>query len=415
MEGFDLIQWVTPAGGTVTEPASIVAPALEFLRDGDAQSAYLHLEPLVAIGIASATPLLASASAELGLPAVTDQTVPTAGGPPVTWSEVPEHLIRRLFMDPEWIVQEEARLTWWPWFLAQSFSLTSAGYFGEGDDRDPWLTVTANIDIAQVPEDVGLQLASEVNNTFPLGAVVYDEPVLAMRSTLTLSSLNRNMLRLFHEAALAQATVAHEVALFLQDRGFEVCESAHPSTGLRAEADEMLNFFAGSERAVPPAPDLIEKIHRARPRYLEELLSLGGLSEGWSNDEVDFVTVRESPLLDVAIAQPADNPDNARYGSGIRLYVRILPPGSQFPLAALNYVNLDLLNWSPMTMLGNVRSDELSQEWGSYYCTYLPSGPLEEASNIEEWALAVEVVNTVLHSLGPGRVAQDVLLQGPES
>ena len=65
--------------------------------------------------------------------------------------------------------------------------------------------------------------------------------------------------------------------------------------------------------------------------------------------------LREDPLLDVAIALPTDNADNARYGSGIRLYPRVLRPGGQFPLEALDCVNLDLLNWSPLTMLGNVR------------------------------------------------------------
>lgn len=125
--------------------------------------------------------------------------------------------------------------------------------------------------------------------------------------------------------------------------------------------------------------------------------------------------MREDPLLDVAIALPAEDTVNARYGTGLRLIVRMLPPGQQFKLEALNFVNLDLLAWAPLTILGNVRSDELSEQWGSYYCTYLTSGPLEESSHIDERALPVEVINAVTHSVLPGRVLQDIFLESPET
>lgn len=393
----------------MTHAARILEPALEMLSVGDPQAAYKYLKPLADVGLESAKPFVERLASEPSV--TTSEVMPQGDQPPVTWSEVSEHLIRRLYIDEQWMVQEDGRLTWWPWFLEQSFSLTHAGYFGGDQAVDPWLTVTANIDIARVPEDMGVEFASEVNSTFPLGALVYDGQVLSMRGTLTLSSLNRNMLRLFHESVLAQATVAHEVAVFLQERGFEVCESQHPINGVRQAADELLGFFATSGRDVPPGPDLLEKIHAARPRYLEELVNLGGLTLGWSNDEVDFVTLREEPLLDVAIALPTDDADNARYGTGIRLIVRMLPPGRQFGPEALNYVNLDLLNYGGLTMLGNVRTDELSEQWGSYYCTYLTSGALEEASNIDDRALPVEVLNAVLHSMGPARVLQDVFLR----
>lgn len=397
----------------MSDTFDLLGPARDLVDAGDAQGAYDYARPLADVGHQGALILAERAASQLGnvyTPAPLQHG--DEAEPAILWEEVSDHLVRRLFIDEEWMVWGDGQLSWWPWFLEQSFTLTSAGYVGNPSPVDRWLTATANVDIARVPEDVGLEMAAEVNRTFPLGAVVFDGQVLAMRSTLTLSSLNRNMLRWFHEAVLAQATVAHEVALFLQERGFEACESRHPRSGLRREADEMLGFFAGPQRSVPPGGDLIQKIEAARPRYLEDLVSLGGLTLGWSNDEVDFVTLREEPLLDVAIALPTDDADNARYGSGIRLIVRMLPPGRQFGLEALNNVNLDLLNWGPVTMMGNVRSDDLSEQWGSYYCTYLTSGALEEGSQANERSLPVEVVNAVLHSLGPARVLQDVFLAG---
>ena len=393
-------------------------PALAMLKAGRAGEALSFAEPFAALGLEPALTFTNELVEQLGLPPVhidVTEVDPTDWTRPVLWAEVTDHLIKRLFMDDEWQTLEDGILSWWPWFLSQTFTLTHAGYYGGPHSAENrWMTVTSNIDIARLPEDAGVKLASDVNATFPLGAVVYEDGMLSMRGCLTLNNLCRNLLPWFHEAALAQATVAHDLALFLRDRGYEPSVSGHPASGLRDEPDELLSFFAGEYRAVPPGPELVSQIEASRTIYSHELVRLG-YPQGWSNNEVDFITIVEDPLLDVAIIQPTDDPDNRRYGTGVGLWVRILPRGTAFAEEACNSANLDLLRWGGLTFLGNIRCDDRAQAWGSTYGTFITSGALEAGGQGNTDYVAMEVVNAVIHSVTPVKVMREILQREQEA
>ena len=209
------------------------------------------------------------------------------------------------------------------------------------------------------------------------------------------------MLTAFHQAALIQATVAHEVANNHRSTpGVTILSSAHPQSGPRREPDELLAIYSGDVCSLPPVEGFRTYLSAARPIYRQLLLD-GGLDAGFTNDEVDFF---DDDGLDIAVATIEGEPLERRFGPGLVVMTRFLSPGTQMPAAEVNMMNEDISQLAQATQLGPVLGDERALRYGLHTKTYLDQGFLASVRGNSPDRLATEIVNAIYHSIGAVRL-----------
>ena len=323
--------------------------------------------------------------------------------PPVTWEEVHEHLVRRLFIDDEWRVDGDQRFAWWAWFLKQEVAVTATDTGLEPGRPDALMRVTAMTDTLQVADEaLGLQIVAEANRQFPSGAFILQDGVVRATSSVALNPQCRGMLTAFHQAALIQATVAHEVANSRRSTpGVTILSSDHPRSGPRREPDELLEFYAGDTCSLPPVEGFRAYLSAARPIYRKLLLD-GCLDAGFTNDkQVDFF---DGDGLDIAVATIEGEPLERRFGPGLVVMTRFLSPGTQVPAAEVNMMNQDISQLGQATQLGPVLGDDRALRYGLHTKTYLDQGFLASVHGNSPDRLAAEIVNAVYHSIAAVRL-----------
>lgn len=326
--------------------------------------------------------------------------------PRVTWSEVHDHFMSRLSIDEQWTVEEDSSLTWWPWFLQQRISVESQGAF-EGDSGDNWMRIQLDIPIASAPEHLALGLVAEANSIFPLGSFTYTQGTLRVGSTLALNPLCRNLLSLLHEQALAQVVVAHELALEW-DRldGVEVLTSAHPASGPRSEPDELMGIYSGDTYSLPVIMNFPEILEQARP-FVRQVMNRYGWQDGYAAHDVDFYN---GPGFDLAIGRLEDTDIELKYGPGLFIMVRVLPPGMRFSLEEANFANQDMAALPLTSNLGPVVTGPVAEPFGSHVRAFLPHGYLAEYRLAPD-KLAVAITNAVTHMAAATQVFRTQVLQ----
>jgi hypothetical protein len=318
--------------------------------------------------------------------------------PPVTWAEIEAHLRKRLMMDDEWCLSGSDYLTWWPWFLAQQFTVTSSGNWNDDPD-DNYLTVVARTPIARVDETTGLQLCSQVNRNYSLFTLVWDKGIIAAATSLSLNPLCRGLLSLFHEASLAQAINGHELALAWEESGLpvEILRSGHPESGVRTEPDELLGLFSNEGRADAAAnlPELPRALDDARAIQRDLMMR-----HGWellnSDHDVDFFSHDSQK---VAIGRVCDGPNASRYGAGLAVVVPVTGPDWVLDPFQANQCALSMLEHPTTSLLGNLRRVHSRPDgFGTHIYSYLTAGFLGEWRLAPE-NLAVNVHNAAMHAV----------------
>jgi hypothetical protein len=322
--------------------------------------------------------------------------------PPVTWDEVHEHLVRRLFIDDEWRVDGDRRFAWWAWFLKQEIAVTATGEAFKPGRSDALMRITATTETLQVADEaLGLQIVAEANRQFPFGAFILQDGVVRATSSVVLNPLCRGMLMAFHQAALIQATVAHEVASNCRAvPGVTILASSHPQSGPRHEPDELLAIYSGEVCRLPPVEHFCTYLSSARPIYRRFLLN-GGLEAGFANDEVDFFN---DDRLDIAVGTIEGEPLERRFGPGLVVMTRFLNPGTQISATEVNMMNEGISQLAQATQLGPVLGDERALRYGLHTKTYLDQGFLASVRGDSPDSLATEIVNAVYHSVGAVRL-----------
>lgn len=312
--------------------------------------------------------------------------------PQVTWAEVHDHFKSRLSIDKQWSVSDQSSLTWWPWFLKQRISVESQGVF-EGDSGDNWMRIQVDTPIASAPEDLALELVAEANSRFPLGSFTSSEGTIRVGSTLALNPLCRGLLSLLHEQALAQAVVAHELALEWDGlEGVEVRTSAHPTSGPRNEPDELLGIYSGETYSLPVVTDFAQILEQARP-FVRQVMNRYGWEDGYTAHDVDFYN---GPGFDLAIGRLEDSDVELKYGPGLFVMVRVIPPGMCFSLEEANFANLDIAALPLTSDLGPVVTGPIAESFGSHVRAFLPHGYLAEYRLAPD-KLGVAITNAVTH------------------
>ena len=318
-----------------------------------------------------------------------------------------QHLVRRLFIDDEWRVDGDQRFSWWAWFLKQEIAVTATDAGSEPGRPDELMRITAATETLQVADEgLGLQIVAEANRQFPYGAFILQGDVVRATSSVALNPMCRGMLTAFHQAALVQATVAHEVANNYRDvPGVTILASDHPKSGLRRDPDELLAIYSGDVCGLPPREGFTTDLSVARPIYRRLLLERFG--EGFSNDEVDYFN---DDGLDIAVGIIEGQPVARRFGPGLVVMTRFALPGTQIPASEVNMMNEDISQLAQATQLGPVLGDTQALEYGLHTKTYLDQGFLGKARDGDTPdRLAVQIVNAVYHSVGAVRLFLDTL------
>ena len=318
--------------------------------------------------------------------------------PPVSWDEIEEHLIGHLYIDDEWMSRGPQSLTWWPWFLEQNFRVTASGTWDDENPDDNYVTVLASTPIVSCDEATGRTLCEEARYDFPLGSFVWEEGVLALVTSLSLNPKCRGLLSLFHEAALAQALAAHVCAGAWDERDdvdIEVLASAHPTSGPREEADELLRLFAGDGRSDGWAriPDGDALLARGRRTALETLSSMGW-TVARSEDAFDMLTAPRGTLM---IGLMTGSDDEGRYGQGLGLVVPLTAPDHSFTEAEVNNCALAMTEHPVTSLLGSIRTDSRQDGYGTHLFVYLTSGYLA-ANRFADRDIGIAIVNAALHA-----------------
>ena len=317
--------------------------------------------------------------------------------PPITWEEVREHLVQRLFIDDAWRVDGSQQFAWWPWFLRQEVAVTATDPGLKPGRPDALTRITATTETLRVTDKaLGLRIVAEANRKFPLGAFILQDDVVRATSSVALNPLCRGMLTALHQAALIQVIIAHEIANNYRDLpGVTVLESSHPQSGPRHQPDELLAIYSGETCSLPPVEGFCAYLSSARPIYRRILLD-GGLEAGFTNDDVDFF---DGDRLDIALGTIEGDPLERRFGPGLVVMTRFLSPGSQTPATEVNMMNQAISQIPEATQLGAVLGDERAIRYGLHTRTYLDHGFLASVRGNSPDRLAIEVVNAVYHNM----------------
>jgi hypothetical protein len=311
---------------------------------------------------------------------------------PVTWDEVATHLKSKLFMDAEWIVENHEELIWYPWLFPVRIYARAQGTFDNSPDN--WMLVTSEIELVEVDEERGLDLAADLNRDFNLGAFVYEEGRLRVQSTLALNPLCRGLLDLFHDQVLAQATAALKLSEEFDGYGLELLFAEHPVSGFHETPDELLGVFL-DEFQLPIADGYLTQVEAARNGLFRDRMIEEGFEIGFDQDDVTYF---ESPTTWVGAGVMNDHPKFAKYGPGMMLAGMFAEHRFRFNALLANETNLVIGRELPCSQFGPVAAviesdppEMLSTMW-----VQLPYGFLA-VNRLDRVRLAIEMKNAVMH------------------
>lgn len=271
--------------------------------------------------------------------------------PKVTWNEVMQHFIRELRIDSEWmyIPDNEEVLSWWPGFLRQDIRADASGDY-DPNSTDNWIRVTVSTKIAKTDAENATRLVGEYAEYFSLGGLFHRDGIIELSTSLMLNPLCRDLLHWLHNAALIQATVAHELAgEWLDTPNIDILVTQHPLNGTRWQPDELLQIFGGSDFTLDLGS--LDDVLTEGVRSFYKSALLRDCQEGFANDEVDFFN---RPTFDLAIGRkPVDNPWGRKFGDGLHVIVSVT--GNSLPNELVNSINADIASTLHYSQLGNVQ------------------------------------------------------------
>ncbi len=313
--------------------------------------------------------------------------------PNVSWAEVRDHLVKRLLIDQESIVHGEDEYRWWPAFLCQRVFKEAEGRFIEASP-DNWMEIVAETEIGRMDDELGSALADAINSEFVHGAAIYNEGLLKLRTSFAFNPLNRSLLKVFHEFVLAQATIAHEIAIKWKDiEGIEFAYSQHPESGARDTWDDLLGVFWGDEYSGGEIlPDFQTALDKART-LIPQIMEKEGWNPGFSNEDVAFFTLGNASVG--MGLRPAD-PENLKYGPGIYIYANDLNYQHSLEVEQSNFMNFMASELESASQLGSFVSKNYIGESAARVTSFIPYGPLAE-NRFNPLDIAILITNLATH------------------
>lgn len=308
--------------------------------------------------------------------------------PPVAWPEIRDHLVKRLMLDDRWTLHGEEALIWQPWLLPVHIEVIKHGQY---DDGYPWVAVSAWMRILDLPEEPGLAFAEAGNRNCPMATFLHDDGQLIASVGVMLNGDGRSNLVWFHNALLAMATVAHQLATeMLEDLRPPDLDPEEALLGRRDAPDELLSVFAGPGLPLPAMEQVTSAWQLARPLLAQRLAS-SGFEPGYRDDQVDFYVMAGTPV------GAGLHEDTGRYGPGVDVVAMVtgpMDPEPPYP-GIVNDANSMLVSRSYCNV-GNVHWSDSGQGWGGLQLSsYLPGAFLAEFRQ-DPGELATVVFNALM-------------------
>jgi hypothetical protein len=305
-----------------------------------------------------------------------------------TGTQMVDSLYEQLMVDERWAIRSDRGFTWWGYRLAQHIEASSPTWSG---DRDVcivriWTDVAHNLDPASNPAPI----VGMVNVHQDMNALVWDSSERTVTECCTAVVHEENigwLSKVLAMAAVLQNTAAHSRAHAVADAcGGAPATSDHPTSGPRAEMDDVLNI---PEQLVIPAG--------AEPSAFAGQLCEGlgefAASMGWmgSSDatgmtcEVPFTGDRPlftqeygapDTVLETALVQVFTDQPHPEAGNGALIVMRLpVSPGAEQAPALANELNIvEAKGELGAPLLGAWCPDVTSTEGnGLAFCCFLPN------------------------------------------
>lgn len=314
--------------------------------------------------------------------------------PRVSWEEARDHIVMRLFIDDEAVLHFDKGFHWWPGFLRLDVYVAHEGEYVE-DSQDNWLQLVGETKLAEVVDtDLGVSLADQINGVFVHGAAIYRDGNLLLRTAYVFNSLNRGLMKVFHEQLLAQITLAHEFATqWGQLPGVEICLSSHPKSGKRSGPDELLNIYWGD--GVSETPEYVnfnEGVAIAR-NMIPNIMIDQGWDQGYESEEVSFFT---SGAVSVGMGVLPESWLNLKYGLGIFVVANELNFQNSLTPAGANLLNSLVSDLEQCSQFGPFLSETHSSGQTTTMPAFIPRGAMAE-DRMRPGDLALTITNFAIH------------------
>lgn len=264
--------------------------------------------------------------------------------PPVTWHEIRDHLVNRLMIDDEWMVEGSDEITWWPWFLPQSIYVSSRVEMKTKELNEIGLRITVETFLGTaIDRDQALDAVADLMIDYPFGSlVVLDDNRVAALSSVFIYSLSKGMLTLLQEEALIQATMAAEIAQRLESRGvISMSPLPHPKSGVREIPDELVANVYGAEVFLPlmDIDHLYDIRDVVRHSWKDSMMRVGA-NVGFENDEVTFMSFPDN--FDAGVGWRDEEFASVKFGPSMMVWNNLGTSHVPAHPEALNALNLDL-------------------------------------------------------------------------
>lgn len=326
---------------------------------------------------------------------------------PVRWGEVASTLAGDLMMDAEWSQSWPDGLMWWPGPLPQRIEKVASIDHG---DQDWTIILEATTDVFYIPGDdeLGARVAKVLNDDFFFGSFFWSDDVLRAKTSLAWNRNCREMLTVFRQACLQQATRANQVALAylgiqspldpeprspFPDDDFIVCEQPHPTQGMRFDVDEMLTIYSGPQTPLPTPESLPARVEGAREASRQVLHEIGCTSEH-GPAEADWLTLGE---IDILVRAVDDTAHVAKYGPGLMLRAPVVPAPDEVSAQVLSGAN-DVALGNTVGGISHIGPVVWDEHFGIHVREILDAAALASTPN-----LASLITNTILQLAASAR------------
>lgn len=263
--------------------------------------------------------------------------------PPITWQEIRDHIVERLMIEPQWMIEEEDEFTWWPYQIPQSVFVSSRVELDLDDISETLVRVTIQSILGTaVDRPKALEAVADLMVDYPFGSIVVleDDRVVAL-SSVALYGRNRTLLSLVHEEALVQATFAQDISAKLVNEGVVIVDHVpHPTSGLRAEPDELLRTIYGNPKFTSLHEVEDETIRNLARGYWKRSQLQPGRELGFENDDVTFITYEDG--FDCGVGWHDDDFTTYKFGKSITVMNTLRIVSAPIGDEVMNSLNLAL-------------------------------------------------------------------------
>lgn len=335
--------------------------------------------------------------------------------PPIVWQQIRDHLVRELMIDPQWMVEDDDEITWWPGHVPQKIFVSNRVEIEIDGIPQTLVRVTIESVLGRAKDrSNALDAVADYMSWYPFGSIVVldDNRVVALAS-LALHGRNRSVLALLHHEALVQATFAQDISANLIDDGVvEANHLIHPSSGRRDEPDELLQNVYGNESFEPIGSGLVSVRELVRSFWRRSTLQTSG-ELGFENDEITFINFEDG--FDCGVGWADDQFFSLKFGPALLVINYLATYNESFSAEEINSLNI-LIALSPydLSHIGGITQQMQANVNTIKHIAVLPHYFLQTAEHALDRG-TITAFNGILQAIASARYAHSLLHRDAEN